>query len=115
MQPPSPYPKSPEDETRCLCQGVVLFLSKRAVRKTFTSLENTGLDKTSRSNHPAASPTSPGFQVPMGDVGESCQARAAFQLSRVLGFEGARGKGIGVFKGLGLGQMFGGGWQGQTG
>ena len=51
----------------------------------------------------------------MGDVGESCQARAAFQLSRVLGFEGARGKGIGLFKGLGLGQMLGGGWQGQTG
>ena len=51
----------------------------------------------------------------MGDVGESRQARAAFQLSRVLGFDGARVKGIGVFKGLGLGQMFGGGWQGQTG
>lgn len=39
----------------------------------------------------------------MGDVGECCQARAAFQVSRVLGFEGARGKGLGVFKGLGLG------------
>ena len=51
----------------------------------------------------------------MGDVGESCLGRAAFQVSRVLGFEGARGKGLRVFRGVGLRQMFRGGWQGQTG
>ena len=51
----------------------------------------------------------------MGAVGEGFQAQAAFEVSRVLGFEGAGCKGVRVFKGVGLGRTFGGSWQGQTG